>query len=196
MDLLPDGPLGRPGEDAERDRQAIRAVARGSGDAVAELYDRYGSTVYGLALRVLGQPDLAEEVVQDVFAQVWREAGRYDPARSTVAGWMVMLTRTRSIDRLRARQARPDVAAAVATSEAMPLPSAERTPESTTLIAEDARLVRGALARLPDQVRSLIELAYYEGLTHSEIAARTGIPLGTVKTRLRNAMGTLRSSLA
>jgi len=141
-------------------------------------------------------PDLAEEVVQDVFAQVWREAGRYDASRSTVAGWMVMLTRTRAIDRLRARQARPDLTAAVDASAAVPLASAERTPESTTIVAEDTRLVRGALAQLPDQFRSLIELAYYEGLTHSEIAARTGIPLGTVKTRLRNAMGSLRSALA
>jgi hypothetical protein len=73
VDVLSDAPVPRPGEDPERDRVAIRAVARGSGDAVAELYDRYGATVYGLALRVLGQPDLAEEVVQDVFAQVWRE---------------------------------------------------------------------------------------------------------------------------
>ena len=182
--------------DAERDRLAIRAVAGGSGDAVAELYDRYGATVYGLALRVLGQPDLAEEVVQDVFAQVWREASRYDAARSTVAGWIVMLTRTRAIDRLRARRARPDQVAAVDAQAAGPLPSPVSTPETSTLKAEDTQLVRGALARLPDQFRSLIELAYYEGLSHSEIAARTGIPLGTVKTRLRNAMGTLRSVLA
>lgn len=181
--------------DAGRDRAAIRDVAGGSGDAVAELYDRYGGTVYGLALRVLGQPDLAEEVVQDVFAQVWREANRYDASRSTVAGWIVMLTRTRAIDRLRARRARPDVSAAV-NPVAAPLPSSEATPEVSTLAAEDTRLVRGALARLPDQFRSLVELAYYEGLSHSEIAARTGIPLGTVKTRLRNAMGTLRSVLA
>jgi len=163
---------------------------------VAELYDRYGGTVYGLALRVLGQPDLAEEVVQDVFAQVWREAGRYDANRSTVAGWIVMLTRTRSIDRLRARKARPDLARGVDPIAAAPLPSPESTPEASTLIAEDTRIVRGALARLPDQFRSLIELAYYEGLSHTEIAARTGIPVGTVKTRLRSAMGTLRSVLA
>ena len=191
-----DQTTGPGGEDAERDRDAIRAVADGSGDAVALLYDRYGGTVYGLALRVLGQPDLAEEVVQDVFAQVWREAGRYDANRSTVAGWIVMLTRTRAIDRLRARKARPDVTSAVDTSAALPLPSSETTPERHAQLAEDTRLVRGALARLPDQVRSLIELAYYEGLTHTEIAARTGIPLGTVKTRLRSAMGTLRSVLA
>jgi RNA polymerase sigma-70 factor, ECF subfamily len=181
---------------ALRDRELIRAVARGSGDAVASLYDHYGATVYGLALRVLGQPDLAEEVAQDVFAQVWREAGRYDEMRCTVAGWMVMLTRARAIDRLRARRARPDVSAAVDEAHAGPLPSAERSPESATITAEDARVVRSALATLPEQLRSLIELAYYEGLTHSEIASRTGIPLGTVKTRLRNAMGTLRSALA
>jgi len=181
---------------AERDRRLIHAVARGSGDAVAELYDRHGAAVYGLSLRVLGQPDLAEEVVQDVFAQVWREAGRYDANRSTVAGWIVMLTRTRAIDRLRARRARPDVTAAVPERHADPLPSAAPTPEAETMSAEDVRAVRGALTLLPEQLRSLIELAYYEGLTHSEIAARTGMPLGTVKTRLRNAMGTLRSALA
>jgi RNA polymerase sigma-70 factor (ECF subfamily) len=186
----------RPGENPERDRELIRAVARGSGDAVSDLYDRYGSTVYGLALRVLGQPDLAEEVVQDVFAQIWREAGRYDAGRSTVAGWIVMVTRTRAIDRLRARNARPDVSAAVQPSDVAPLPSAERNPETSTILADNVRVVRGALAQLPDQFRSLIELAYYEGLTHSEIASRTGIPLGTVKTRLRSAMGTLRSVLA
>jgi RNA polymerase sigma-70 factor (ECF subfamily) len=189
-------PAPKPAEDQARDRNLVGAVARGSGDAVADLYDRYGATVYGLALRVLGQPDLAEEVVQDVFAQVWRDAGRYDAGRSTVAGWIVMVTRTRAIDRLRARRARPDLSRSVDPLHAAPLVSADRTPETSTMVAEDTRLVRGALARLPDQFRSLIELAYYEGLTHSEIAERTGIPLGTVKTRLRSAMGTLRSALA
>jgi RNA polymerase sigma-70 factor, ECF subfamily len=187
-----------PTDLARRDRELIREVARGSGDAVGELYDRHGATVYGLALRVLGQPDLAEEVVQDVFAQVWREAGRYDDTRSTVAGWMVMLTRTRAIDRLRARRARPDVSSAVDIEQQRhePLPASTPSPESVTISTQEAGVVRGALATLPDQLRSLIELAYYEGLTHSEIADRTGIPLGTVKTRLRNAMGTLRSALA
>lgn len=180
----------------ERDRALIHDVAGGSGDAVAELYDRYGATVYGLALRVLGQPDLAEEVTQDVFAQVWRDARRYDASRSTVAGWMVMLTRARAIDRLRARRARPDLTTAVDPADTAPLVSAERTPESATITAEDARQVKQALLALPDQLRSLLELAYYEGLTHSEIAARTGIPLGTVKTRIRSAMGSLRSVLA
>ena len=181
---------------AVRDRGLMRDVAAGSGDAVAALYDQYGATVYGLALRVLGQPDLAEEVVQDVFAQVWREAGRYDATRGSVAGWMVMLTRTRAIDRLRARRARPDLTSPVNEASVDPLPSMERSPESAIITADDARVVRSALKGLPDQLRSLIELAYYEGLTHSEIAQRTGMPLGTVKTRIRNAMVTLRSALA
>jgi RNA polymerase sigma-70 factor (ECF subfamily) len=196
VDALTQPPFSRPGEDPARDRRLIQEVAGGSGDAVSALYDRYGATVYGLALRILGQPDLAEEVVQDVFAQVWREAGRYDAGRSTVAGWIVMLTRTRAIDRFRARRSRPDVTAAVEARHDLPIASPERTPESSTIVAEDQRMVRGALARLPDHFRALIELAYYEGLTHTEIAARTGIPLGTVKTRLRSAMGTLRSALA
>lgn len=191
---------GAPSRDAadrsERDRALIRAVAVGSGDAVAELYDAYGATVYGLALRILGQPDLAEDTVQDVFAQAWRDAARYDAARSTVAGWLVMLTRTRAIDRLRARRARPDLSAPVETSAVEPVSSRDRTPEDATMAAETAQTVRGALGLLPDSLRQLIELAYYEGLSHSEIAARTGMPLGTVKTRLRHAMGTLRSALA
>ena len=163
---------------AERDRALLRAVSAGSGDAVAELYDAYGGTVYGLALRILGQPDLAEDTVQDVFAQAWRDAARYDAARSTVAGWLVMLTRTRAIDRLRARRARPDLSAPVETSHAEPVSSTDQTPEDATLAAETAHTVRGALGALPVSLRQLIELAYYEGLSHSEIAARTGMPHG------------------
>jgi RNA polymerase sigma-70 factor (ECF subfamily) len=186
----------RADADARRDRDLIREVARGSGEAVAELYDRYGSTVFGLALRVVGQPDVAEEIVQDVFAQVWRESARYDASRSTVAGWIVMLSRARAIDRLRARRARPDSAPAIDPADAPALIATSRTPESATITAEDSRLIARALAKLPVEWRSLIELAYYEGLTHSEIAERTGIPLGTVKTRIRSAMGTLRGALA
>ena len=189
-------PIRDAADRADRDRALLRDVSAGSGDAVAELYDAYGATVYGLALRILGQPDLAEDTVQDVFAQAWRDAARYDAARSTVAGWLVMLTRTRAIDRLRARRARPDLSAPVETSAVAPISSDEQTPEDATLAAETASTVRGALGLLPDSLRHLIELAYYEGLSHSEIAARTGMPLGTVKTRLRHAMGTLRSALA
>lgn len=163
---------------------------------MAQLYDRYAATAYGLARRILPQPDQAEEVVQDVFAQVWRDARRYERSRATVAGWIVMLTRTRAIDRLRARRARPDQTSGVEPALLSPLASPDRSPEAMTISAEDVQHVRGALTKLPENQRTLVELAYYEGLTHSEIAERTGVPLGTVKTRLRAAMAALRTALA
>jgi RNA polymerase sigma-70 factor (ECF subfamily) len=180
---------------AEADRQALAAVAGGSADALERLYDRYAATAYGLARRILAQQDLAEEVVQDVFAQVWRDAGRYDAARASVAGWIVLLTRTRAIDRLRARRARPDQDRSVDPGDVAPLTARERSPEQVAMSSEDAQAVRAALERLPDEQRALVNLAYYEGLTHSEIAALTGVPLGTIKTRLRAAMTTLRGAL-
>lgn len=173
----------------------IRSIAAGSAEALADLYDRYASTVFGLAKRITGRVEDAEEVVQDVFAQVWKQATRYEGARATVAGWLVMLARTRAIDRVRARSARPDQASGVDPDAIAPLPAHGPDPEQVTLSAEDARGVHGALRLLPDAQRSLVDLAYYDGLTHAEIAARTGIPLGTVKTRLRTAMMTLRDAL-
>ena len=181
---------------AEVDWQLVEAVARGSGDALGKLYDRYAPIAYGLARRILPQPDQAEEVVQDVFAQVWRDARRYERGRATVAGWIVMLTRTRAIDRLRARKARPDQTSGVEPGLVAPLASPDRSPEAMTISTEDVEHVRAALGQLPDNQRTLVELAYYEGMTHSEIAERTGVPLGTVKTRLRTAMATLRGALA
>jgi RNA polymerase sigma-70 factor, ECF subfamily len=182
-------------DSAEADRQLLAAIAGGSTDALERLYDRFASTVYGLARRILAQPDLAEEVVQDVFAQVWRDARRYDEARASVAGWIVLLTRTRAIDRLRARRARPDQDRGLEPTAVAPIAAPERSPEQVAISSEDARSVRAALDGLPDEQRSLVDLAYYEGLTHSEIAARTGVPLGTIKTRLRAAMTTLRGAL-
>jgi RNA polymerase sigma-70 factor, ECF subfamily len=116
-------------DSAETDRQILAAVAGGSTDALERLYDRFAATAYGLARRILAQPDLAEEVVQDVFAQVWRDARRYDAARASVAGWIVLLTRTRAIDRLRARRARPDLDRGLEPASVAPIGAAERSPE-------------------------------------------------------------------
>jgi RNA polymerase sigma-70 factor (ECF subfamily) len=170
-------------------------VAGGSAEALADLYDRHAGIVFGLARRIVARPEDAEEVVQDVFAQIWRQAPKYTSDRATVAGWIVMLTRARAIDRLRARRARPDEDRGEAPSPAMPLSSTDPNPEVVTLSAEQARQVGTAFAALPDPQRSLVGLAYFEGLSHSEIAARTGVPLGTVKTRIRSAMETLRQTL-
>ncbi len=181
---------------ADADFELIRAIAGGSSEALGRLYDRHSAVVYGLARRIVARLEDAEEVVQDVFSQVWREAARYERGRATVAGWLVMLTRTRAIDRVRARKARPDLQAGVAPESAPPAVSTERNPEQATIASEDARQVARALTRLTPDQRALVDLAYYKGLTHSEIAEETGVPLGTVKTRLRSAMATLREALS
>jgi RNA polymerase sigma-70 factor (ECF subfamily) len=180
--------------DAEADRRLLGGVAARSADSLGRLYDRYAPVVYALARRIVVTAEDAEEVVQDVFGQVWRDASRYEAHRATVGGWLVMLTRTRAIDRLRARRARPDLGAGSDQAIA-PVTSLEPSPEQLSITSEQAARVRDALARLPDTLRSLVELAYFEGLTHTEIASRTGVPLGTVKTRLRSAMATLRGVL-
>jgi RNA polymerase sigma-70 factor (ECF subfamily) len=180
---------------AEADRELIRAVAGGSSDALGRLYDRHAGIVFALARRIVSRPEDAEEVVQDVFAQVWRQAARYCDERASVAGWLIMLARTRAIDRLRARRAPPDDERGLGPSSAFALASADPVPEAVTLSAENVRLIRSAFATLPDNHRSLLDLAYDQGLSHSEIAARTGVPLGTVKTRIRTAMETLRQKM-
>lgn len=179
------------------DYELIREVAEGSAEALGRLYDRHAGKVYGLARRILLRAEDAEEVVQDVFAQIWRDAARYQRGRASVAGWLVVLARTRAIDRLRARRARPDQNRSIDPSPALGLVqlTVEADQEQITLSNEDARQVKEALNALPAQQRTLIDLAYYEGLSHSEIAARTNVPLGTVKTRIRTAMETLRGVL-
>lgn len=177
------------------DRELVGSVARGSADALGALYDRYASTIFGLALRMVRRPADAEEVVQDVFAQAWREAPRYDDGRATVAGWLVMLTRARSLDRIRARGSRPDVESPVAMDDVRPIAGPDADPEHSAIQDLDARHVRAALDGLPEAQRTLVDLAYYEGLSHSAIAARTGVPLGTVKARLRTAVACLRGAL-
>ena len=180
----------------QSDRDLVQDVARGSAEALAALYDAHAGLVYGLAKRMLLRQEDAEEVVQDVFAQVWREAARYQADRATLAGWLVMLTRTRAIDRLRSRNARPD-----SNQASDPVPQLDASvsmspnPESAAVSSDEARRVRTALQRLPAEHRSLVDLAYFEGLSHSEIAERTGAPLGTVKTRLRAALQTLREAM-
>lgn len=159
-------------------------------DAAAELYDRYAGQVYALARRIVRNDPDAEDVVQEVFSQAWRSAARYDRARGSVVGWLLMITRTRAIDKLRARRARPDITDGVApeTLAAPPVPDAVE-------VAEQAAIVREALLTLSPAQRTALELAYYQGLTQVEIAARLSEPLGTVKTRIRTALLSLRTRL-
>ncbi len=162
----------------------IGRIAAGQHDALREFYDRYASLVNGLALRILRDPSDAEDVVQEVFVQAWRQADRFDPARGTPEAWLCTLARTRALDKLRRRVSRREEPAETA-------PGTTATPRNVEVLA-----VRKALEHLSANQRRALELAYYEGLTQSEIAERLGEPLGTIKTRIRTAMMRLREALS
>ena len=178
---------------ADQDRLVVDRMIRGDQTALADLYDRHARTVYSLALRIVGDRAEAEDVVQEVFTQAWRFCSRYDKARATVAGWLVMMARSRSIDHVRSRQARPDTQSA---PMEMPDPPGQAPAQDAMVIAGEAiQRLRHALGELPLTLRTPLELAYYEGLSQTAIAEKLGEPLGTVKTRMRTAMQKLRAVL-
>ena len=187
-------PPRRDAADPAADVDAIRRAASGDADALATLYDRHSRIIYSLAFRVIGDASDAEEVVQDVFAQVWKQASRYDTSRGAVIAWMLMMTRSRAIDRLRSRRGLPPVAADSWKGLAEMVDPAQG-PELTTLTADQIGRVRDALNALPLTQRLAIQLAFYEGLTHVEIAERLEEPLGTVKTRIRLGLLKLRDAV-
>ena len=180
--------------DLADDAARLADVAAGDAGALGVLYDRHIRAVYSIALRVLRDESEAEDVVQDVFAQVWRQSSRYDRTRGTVAAWLMTIARTRAIDRLRTRRARPDSSAAALDMSTEPV--APSIDPAVVIDAErDAQRVRLALDQLPLVQRLALELAYFEGLTQSEIAERLEEPLGTVKTRIRLGLLKLRDAL-
>jgi RNA polymerase sigma-70 factor, ECF subfamily len=183
---------GQPAEDAAW----VARASQGDETALATLYDLHARAVYSLALRIVGDEADAEDVLLDVFDQAWRQAGRYDARRGTVAAWLLNLARSRAIDRLRARRARPDSSAATADDTLASLPAHVTDPMDALAASRDAEKVRRALGELPVLQRLAIELAYFEGLTQSEIAERLEQPLGTVKTRIRNGLLKLREVLS
>jgi RNA polymerase sigma-70 factor, ECF subfamily len=172
--------------------QLFYRVAAGEHQALAELYDATSKVVFSLALRIVHEREIAEDVVIEVYTQVWGHAATYDSQRGTPLAWLLTLTRSRAIDILRSRQR---------TQKEEPLEHAQHvsadlpSPEDHSEAAERQRVVRRALASLNEEQRQLIELAYFSDLSHSEIAARVGQPLGTVKTRIRLGMLRLREQL-
>jgi RNA polymerase sigma-70 factor (ECF subfamily) len=164
-----------------------RVIAR-EAEAIGELYDRHSRLLYGLILRILRNAAEAEEVLQDVFLQVWKRAETFNASLGTPVAWLVRIARNRAIDRLRANSV------SARTLEAPPPPPGE-SPEARAAMTEQQRALDRALGALSAEERQLLEHAYFLGLTQSELAERFGLPLGTVKTRIRTALTTLRREL-
>jgi len=179
------------------DEALMQRMAKQDQEALSALYDRYRRVLFTLALRILRDRAEAEEAMTDVFFQAWKSAGGFDPLRGSVAAWLITLCRSRAIDRLRARGRRDAALAALAADPlqtASPSAAGASPAESAELGHRSAQIV-AALATLPPEQKGALELAYYAGLSHSEIAEKLGEPLGTVKTRIRQGLLTLKETL-
>jgi len=172
------------------DAVLLQRVAAGDSDALLSLHQRYVNLVYSMALRILGDSHLAEEVTQDVFLKLWQKGERYDPRRGSFSTWLLSVTRFAAIDRLRREGRRP--ATALQTGEQDATLAQDRTRRATWEAWEEGRHLRLLLEQLPREQRELIELAYFGGMTHRDLAEYLNLPLGTVKSRLRLGLQKLR----
>lgn len=169
----PRGPATGPG-----DAELFRMVAEGSETAFEALWHRYGAAVYTLCRRILHDDELAEDATQEAFARAWRAAGSVDPRRGPPAGWLMTVARNAAINIARMRSPEP-------------LPEVDRAEEPSEQDAVDRVWIHGALTRLPEREREALELAYFSDLSHAQVAARLGVPLGTVKARIRRGLARL-----
>jgi RNA polymerase sigma-70 factor (ECF subfamily) len=174
------------------DVDLLRLIAEGDVRAVGELYDRYSPTLFPIALRILRERSEAEDVLHDAFVAVSERASQYTADRGSVIAWLVTLVRNLSIDRTRRRERRGTLAREVLPHEP---PASVRDPERLTAEAGERENVRRALAKLPEAQRATLEVAFFEGLSYPEIAAREGVPLGTIKSRAARALAALREAL-
>jgi RNA polymerase sigma-70 factor, ECF subfamily len=185
---------------AEIDAGLLRRIVARDETALAALYDRHSRLAYSVIVRVLGSPSDAEEVLQETFIRVWSRAETYDALRGSPATWLTRIARNRAIDRLRAHRIRGHIAVAPPADAAGDVPpslepATRETPETLLVGRATAGAVRMALATVTPAQKALIEAAFFEGCTHSEIATRFGMPLGTVKTRIRTGLATMRGRL-
>ena len=178
------------------DPALLASIVKGDQQAFSQLYDHSSTLLYTLALRILGTREEADELLQDVYLEVWRKVARYDIGRGTPMAWLITLTRSRAIDRLRARSVRGqratvplDATISSRTADLGPSPYETQTDQELRIA------VGNAITGLPAAQQQAIELAYYDGLSHNEIAARLNQPLGTVKTRIKLGMSKLREAL-
>lgn len=184
------------GADPERQLDANLLLRTAAGDeaAFALLYDRFSPGLYSLVLRMVRDEREAEDVLQDGFSHIWRRAATYDPARSSAFTWAVMVLRNKAIDRLRVRQ-RVERTVEKATAEFRHFPEADETAALEPLLREQRALVRSALTQIPDDQKEAVELAFFGGFTHEQIAVKLATPLGTIKARIRRGLLRLRETL-
>lgn len=194
--MVPPGISVEQGTRNEELAALIRSLASGDQSAMTTLYDSTSRLVYGLVLRILNEAPTAEEVLLDVYTQVWRQASQYDETRGAPLAWLTTIARSRAIDRLRSGQHERRLKQPLESAETFASAAgAAASAEDFTVASEMQKLVRSALETLPTEQREVIELAYYGGLSHSEIAVKLGQPLGTIKTRTRLGMTKLREAL-
>jgi len=171
-------------------------MAAGDRDALAALYDQTKGRVFGLALRIVGDPMAAEEITLDAYTQIWKEAARFDRGRASALGWLLMVTRSRAIDYLRSKTGKARTQEQEWDPAAHDSGDDAANPLEALETATTVETVRGALGGLEAKKREAVELAFFGGLTHAEISDRLGAPLGTVKTRIRAALAELRTALS
>lgn len=177
------------------DETLMRWISQAHDGALAVLYDRHGRLVFSVAHHMVGHQATAEEITLDVFRQVWEKAHTYRADRASVRTWLVGMARHRAIDVLRREQVRPEGHSVGWAELPQEIPSEIDSPETAVSISLDKQRVRQAVAELPPEQQSILALAYFNGYSHSQIAAETGLPLGTVKTRLRLALQKLREQI-
>lgn len=170
------------------DAELLQRIRRGDEGAMAELYDRFSAVVFSAALRVLSEASQAEDVLQEVFLQLWRNPSAFDANRGSLAAWLAVIARHRAIDHLRRRRPETDFEEVVL--------SVDPGLDNQAVRSEAISRIRGVMESMSDEQRSAVEMAFFEGLTHTEIAEKTGEPLGTIKTRIRSALIAIRKALA